>query len=369
MSNDMEKNTTQMPGRYMFAGGGTGGHIYMAVAIREELKRRDPGCQVLFVGTIEGLESKILPPLGFSLRTIRVGALNKVSVGRVLKTLMQLPSSLMESRRILRDFRPTVVISLGGYSAGPVVMAAKIMGCPSVLVEPNAYPGLTNRLLGPLVRRAAVAFKETGDFFPGKARKTGIPIRTEFHQIPPWASKGKSMRLLVFGGSRGSRPINRLMCDALSYLRGLDISVVHQTGGSDLDWVSDAYKRAPVSGRVKEYIEDMPSEFESADIIISRSGASTVAEISAAGRASILIPFPTAANNHQWKNALALQRSGAAILVKQSTLSGRILAQKIIDLVGEPCKIDRMAKASRAFAHTDSAVRMADLLEEVQRDD
>lgn len=341
----------------------------MAVAIREELKRRDPECQVLFVGTPEGLERKILSPLGFALRTIRVGALNKVSVRRALKTLTQLPGSLMEARRILKDFRPTVVISLGGYSAGPVVMAAKIMGCPSVLVEPNAYPGLTNRLLGPLVRRAAVAFKETAGFFPGKARETGIPIRAQFHQILPWTSKGKSTRLLVFGGSRGSRPINRLMCDALSYLKDLKISVVHQTGGSDFNWVSDAYKRASVSGRIKEYIGDMPSEFESADIIISRSGASTVAEIGAAGRASILIPFPAAANNHQWENASAMQQSGAAILVKQSTLSGQVLAQHIVSLVGDPCKIDRIAKASRAFAHRDSAVRMVDLLEEVQKDD
>jgi len=341
----------------------------MAVAVREELKRRDPECKVLFVGTPEGLERKILPPLGFSLRTIRVGALNKVSVRRALKTLTQLPSSLMEAREILKDFRPTVVISLGGYSAGPVVMAARIMGYPSVLVEPNAYPGLTNRLLGPLVRKAAVAFKETADFFPGKARETGIPIRTQFHQILPWASKGESVRLLVFGGSRGSRPINRLMCDALSYLKDLDISVVHQTGESDFKWVSDAYKRASVPGRIKEYIGDMPSEFESADIIISRSGASTVAEIGAAGRASILIPFPAAANNHQWENALALQKSGAAILVKQSALSGQVLAQKIMGLVGEPCEIDRMAKASRVFAHRDSAARMVDLLEEVQKGD
>ena len=341
----------------------------MAVAIREELHRRNPECRSLFIGTAQGLEGRILPPLGFNLETIRVGALNRVGSGRILRTLMQLPGSLIASRRILRDFRPTLTIGLGGYSAGPVVAAARTAGCPAVLIEPNAYPGLTNRLLRGLVRRAAVAFEETSDYFPGKARVTGIPIRAEFHRIPRWSRHGEGTRILIFGGSRGSRPINRLMCEALGHLEGRDLSIVHQTGWDDFPWVADAYKESAVSGQVRKYIDDMPREFEAADIIVSRSGASSVAEISAAGRASILIPFPAAADDHQRKNALVLQGAGAALLIDQEGLSGARLAEQLIELTQDPSRIDRMAVASRTLAHPDSAARMVDLMEEVEAGD
>ena len=230
MSGQADRGGGGSSARVLFAGGGTGGHVYMAVALRQELKKRDPGCSVLFVGTEEGLESRILPPLGFPLKTIPVGGLNRVDPVRMARTLAQLPGSLLGSLRIVRSFRPCAVVGLGGYSSGPVMVAARLTRCPALLIEPNIFPGLTNRVLARWVTRAAVAFQETTRFFGSRAVVTGIPIRREFHQVPPWKPSAEPLRVLIFGGSRGSRPINQVVCDALSSLpQGLQIT--HQTVG------------------------------------------------------------------------------------------------------------------------------------------
>ena len=350
------------PARVLFAGGGTGGHVYMAVALRQVLEQRDPGCSVLFVGTEQGLESRILPPRNFPLQTIRIGGLNRVDRVRRVRSLAQLPGSLLQSLRILRRFRPCVVVGLGGYSSGPVMVAALLTGCPSLLIEPNIYPGFTNRVLARWVARAAVAFEETTRFFGSKAVLTGIPIRAEFHHVPAWEPSTRPLRVLIFGGSRGSRPINRIVCDALTSLpRGLRLT--HQTGRDDVEWVRRRYQEAGVQARVVEYLEDMPLEFTNADLVISRAGASTVAEITAAGRASILIPLPTAADDHQHKNARSLEQGGAALVKEQARLEGEELARLLTQLNGDRSRVERMAGAARHLARPDSARRITDLVQ------
>ncbi len=336
----------------------------MAVALRQELKKRDPGCSVLFVGTEEGLESRILPPLGFPLKTIRVGGLNRVDPVRMARTLAQLPGSLLGSLRIVRSFRPCAVVGLGGYSSGPVMVAARLTRCPTLLIEPNVFPGWTNRVLARWVTRAAVAFQETTRFFGSRAVVTGIPIRREFHQVPPWKPSAEPLRVLIFGGSRGSRPINQVVCDALSSLpQGLQIT--HQTGRDDVEWVRQRYQASGVEGRVLEYLEDMPVELTAADLVISRAGASTVAEITAAGRASILIPLPTAADDHQRKNARSLEQRGAALVKEQAELEGKELAILLAQLDSDRSRLQCMAESSRRLARPDSAERITDLVQDL----
>jgi len=336
----------------------------MAVALRQELEKRDPGCSVLFVGTENGLESQILPPYDFPLKTIRIGGLNRVGPVRMVRSLAQLPGSLLRSLRIIRSFRPCVVVGLGGYSSGPVMLAARLTGCPALLIEPNIFPGFTNRVLGRWVGRAAVAFEETTRFFGSRAVLTGIPIRTEFYQVPPWKSSPEPMRVLIFGGSRGSRPINQIVCDALTSLpQGLRMT--HQTGLHDVEWVRQRYQAAGVQGRVLEYLGDMPHEFAGADLVISRAGASSVAEITAAGRASILIPLPTAADDHQRKNARSLEQRGAALVREQGELEGKQLALLLARLNSDRTRLQSMADASRQLSRPDSARRIADLMEDL----
>ncbi len=336
----------------------------MAVALRQELEKRDPGCSVLFVGTEKGLESRILPPHDFPLETIRIGGLNRVDPLRMARSLAQLPGSLLRSLRIIRSFRPCVVVGLGGYSSGPVMVAARLTGCPALLIEPNIFPGFTNRILARWVARAAVAFEETTRFFGSKAVLTGIPIRTQFHQVPPWKPSAEPLRVLVFGGSRGSRPINQIVCDALTSLPP-GLRITHQTGRDDVEWVRQRYQAAGVQGRVLEYLEDMPVEFTGADLVISRAGASTVAEITASGRASILIPLLTAADDHQRKNALSLEQRGAALVKEQTELDGKGLARLLAQLNSDRTGLQRMAEASRRLARPDSAERITDLVQDL----
>ncbi len=350
--------------RVVFAGGGTGGHVYMAVSIREELERRGQAV-CLFVGTLRGLEMKILPPLNFPLETIRIGGIQNLSLKKKLIALLQLPGSVWRSLQILHSFRPQVVVGLGGYSAGPVVVAARCRRFPCVVIEPNVVPGLTNRLLARWVQGAAVAFQETLSAFPTKVRLTGIPIRQGFHKVDPSAASAAPLRVLIFGGSRGSRPLNQIICAALPDLAGRSIEICHQTGEEDVGWVRDAYSTAHFTSDVHPYLEDMPQRFSWADLIVSRAGASTVAEITAAGRASILIPFPRAADDHQTRNALALADRGASLLLPQAGLDGARLARTILDLNADRLRLEQMAQCSRSLAIPDSSRQIVDLLKEV----
>ncbi len=350
--------------RVLFAGGGTGGHLYMAIAVARTLQAANPATQFLFVGTPEGLEARIVPQQGFLLETIHVGGLKNVGIRRLVRTAVQLPLSLVHSLRIVSRFRPDAVLGVGGYASGPVVLAAFLRRIPSVIIEPNVEPGLANRLLRPLVDRIAVAFKETAARFGVKARITGVPIREEFFRVREHAFDADRLTVLIFGGSRGSRPLNQLVSASLPQLAGHPVHLIHQTGPDDYETVRETYREVDISAEILPYIDDMPACFNRADLIVSRSGASTVAEITAAGRPALLVPFPHAADDHQTKNARALESRGAAIVMVQKETTGETLAAKVSELVRDRAQLGRMAAAAREANRPGAAGAVIRLLEE-----
>ena len=355
--------------RVLFAGGGTGGHVYMGIAVAAELKRLDPGTEVFFAGSESGIETRIIPELGYRLETIKIGGLKNVGLVRTALTLLQLPLALFKSIGIVRRFSPSIIISVGGYSAGPLGLAGRLLRIPVMLIEPNAYPGFTNRLLSGMAQGSALAWDECGELLKGRKRITGIPIRPEFHKIPMTDAetrKNQPLRLLIFGGSQGSRPINRLVVEALPFLASSGFSIIHQTGPRDITEVKDGYVRAGwKDAEVTEYINDMPEKFRWCDLILSRAGACTVAEVAAAGRASILIPFPQAADNHQEKNALAMTRRQASICLIQSELTGEKLAEQLNTLAGQGDLLQSMGLKAKELARPDSCKKIIEFMEEL----
>lgn len=337
----------------------------MAVALANRLKEMNSGVELLFVGTPRGIENRILPGLGLRLESIRVGGLKNVGLRRAFFALTVLPWSLWRSISIVRSFSPSAVVGVGGYSSGPVALAASLLGYPTLTIEPNVHPGLTNRILARFVDRAAVAFEETARWFGSKARVTGIPVRDAFYRVRPLEPSSGPLRVLVFGGSQGSRPINRLICEALAHLPAGSISLVHQAGPADFPWVRDFYRGSGRKAEVMEFIEDMPARFEEADLIVARAGASTVAELTAAGRPALLIPFPRAADDHQTKNALALFERGAALVHRQDTLTGEVLARTLSRLEGDRPRLLEMARASKSLARPGGTGEIIRILEEM----
>jgi UDP-N-acetylglucosamine--N-acetylmuramyl-(pentapeptide) pyrophosphoryl-undecaprenol N-acetylglucosamine transferase len=355
--------------RALIAAGGTGGHIYPGIAVAGEIMRRDLASVVRFVGTAHGLESRLVPESGFELSIIESAGLKNVSLGAKVRGLILLPKSFSAARRVIRDFRPDIVIGAGGYVSGPVLLAAALMGLPTLVMDSNALPGWTNRVLARFVDKAAVSFQEALGYFRGKGVLTGNPVRKEFFEIPSKQRNSSRFSLLVFGGSQGARAINEAMIAALPQLssRKNSLHVAHQTGEGDCEKVRAGYEAASWSDKVdaKPYIDNMMSEFANADLIICRAGATTSAELVAAGKAAIMIPFPLAADDHQRKNAEALQAAGAARMILQKDLSGPRLAAEISELMASPDEIDRMETASRKLARRDAAAATVDLMEEV----
>lgn len=354
--------------KVMIAGGGTGGHIFPALAVAEELRRRDASSEILFVGAEKGLEKKVVPAAGYPLRTLPVTGFKGVGLNAKLKSLYALPSSLWNARRCIGEFNPDVVLGVGGYASGPTVLMGALSGRPTVLFEANAEPGLANRLLAPLVRRAAVTYESTTKRFGSKAVRTGSPVRKEFFAVAA-KSHRSPFTLLVFGGSRGAQAINRAVVDMLDFLPAGSPAVhfVHQTGERDLDAVRVAYAKKEIRAEVLAFIEDMPNRLAAADLVICRAGASTVAELAASGRAAILIPFPHATDQHQLRNAEVLARAGAAQLLPQAELSGERLAREILNLLQTLDRLTAMEEAARQLAVPDATVRIADIVESVAR--
>ena len=349
--------------RVIIAAGGTGGHIYPGVAIAHEFKRRDPDTEILFVGTPRGLESKIVPREGFKLEMIRVGALKGVSLFEKTKSLGQLPMSFVAAARILRQFRPDVVIGVGGYSSGPTLMMASVMRYPTMIVEPNAMPGFTNRRLARFVDAAALTFEDAQKYFAGRAVVTGNPVRGDFAHIKK-KERGDKLHVLIFGGSQGANAINVAVVGALPLLAAKkdQLVITHQTGERDFEMVKRGYEESGFEGAdVRPFIHDMARLFEQADVLICRAGATTAAEVAAAGKAAIFIPFPFAADDHQRKNASAFLRVGAGRLIVQHDLTPQRLAEELIGLIENPGEIDRMEEASRKLGRTDSAERTVDI--------
>ncbi|MEP7274270.1 MAG: undecaprenyldiphospho-muramoylpentapeptide beta-N-acetylglucosaminyltransferase, partial [Acidobacteriota bacterium] len=301
-----------MSTKVIIAGGGTGGHIYPGIAIAQEFKRRDPDTEVIFVGTAKGLETRIVPAQGFHLELIEVAALKRVGFVKRLRSLLMLPGSFLAVGSLIRRFKPDVVLGVGGYASGPVVLVAALMRVPTLLAEQNALPGFTNRVLARFVRGAAVSFEEARGFFGPKAEITGNPVREEFFSIPA-KSAGAVVHLLITGGSQGARAINDAMIGALPFLepeRGR-MSIVHQSGEADAVRLRAAYAERGFTAHVSPFLDRMVEEVAKSDLVISRAGATTVSELAAAGRAAILVPFPFAADDHQTKNAEAVERAGA----------------------------------------------------------
>ncbi len=353
--------------KVLIAAGGTGGHIYPGIAVAKEILRRDEKSEVLFVGAERGLEKKIVPENGFELSLINSAGLKNVGAIGKIKGLAILPKSFVDARRIIKDFAPDAVVGVGGYVTGPVLLTASLMRIPTLAMDSNALPGYTNRVLARFVTKAALSFNEALPFFGDKGTVTGNPVRKEFFEIKP-KQRSRVISLLLFGGSQGARAINFAMVDALAQLNDVkpDLSITHQTGKYDFEKVEQAYgEMGWDSAKITVYISDMVSEFDNADLIISRAGATTCAELSAAGKAAIMIPLPTAADDHQRNNAEAMQDAGAAVMILQKDLNGERLANEIKRLMKSPGVITEMEVASRKLARPDAAEMTVDLIEKM----
>ena len=355
--------------RILVAGGGTGGHIIPALAVAHELVLRH-GAEVLFVGTARGLEIRLVPEAGFRLRLINVGPLKNVSLVTRLRTVMQLPLSILECRRIIREFQPSAVLGVGGYASGPAMAAALWLRIPTMAFEPNAMPGLANRLVGKRVQAAAVNFPAACAWF-NNCEVTGIPVRPRFFSIKPPA--GAAPNLLVFGGSQGARILNlKVPSIAPALLEGVpELTILHQCGARNVEATVAAYTASgadPARWEVCPFFDDMPSRFAAARLVLARSGASTVAELAAAGKPALLVPFAAAADQHQRRNAEAMVDAGAAVLLDERELDdrtpgqpGKLLAT-LTSLLNNSARLDAMSTAARTQAHPGAAERIADRL-------
>ena len=350
------------PTTILVAAGGTGGHLVPGVAVADELRKRDPSTRVIFVGTPKGLESRLVPRAGYELELLPILPLNGVGPVRMLKGIAALPWAMWKAVALVRRYAPRAVLGVGGYAGGPVVLAAAGLGINTVILEPNAKPGFTNRVLRPFARKAACSYEEARREFGDKGIVTGNPVRGGFATLPRKAH-AVPHTLLVFGGSQGSRIINNAVVAALPRLPAADrLRIVHQTGVSMREEIAAAYAAAGREGEVVEFLDDMEKRFAEADLVVSRSGATTCAELTAAGKASVLIPFALAADDHQKSNAVALEKAGAARMVEERDLTGDRLAEAITSILGDPGRLQAMEDAARAVARPDAAARVADLL-------
>ena len=345
----------------VIAAGGTGGHLYPAVALAREFLRRDPTTTVLFVGTARGLESNVLNHEGFDLALISAKPVMGKGLWGVVAGLCALPVSLGQCLRILKVRRADLVIGVGGYTSPMMILAAALKGVMRVILEPNANPGMANKAVGPLAHRVFLAFESAADSFnPSKVRVVGTPIRKAFLEGDyRGREKSRPLHLLVFGGSQGAKAVNTAVMEALSELMAQlpQLTVTHQTGESDHARVAEAYRLAGVESRVEavRFLYDMPASLREADLVIARAGAMTVAELTACGKPAILIPLPSAIYDHQTKNARVMEAAGGAVLLPQSTLTGSVLARTVAGLLGDPERLRGMGEASLSMRRIDAA--------------
>jgi len=355
----------------ILAGGGTGGHVYPGIAIARRLKVLMPDTRIVFVGTAEGIEAKVVPREGFELRFIRSEGMVGYDIFRKIRALIKLILSFRDSFRILREIRPDVVLGLGGYSSGAVLLTASMMRIPTMIHEQNSIPGTTNRILGRFVRRIAVTYHESMSFFPAhKTHLTGNPVREEIRQ----GDRERGYRLFnldracftifVFGGSRGASNINHAVVEALTYLRDYreKIQFLHQTGEHDLEAVRQMYHHHGFKGTVTPFIHDMADAYAVADIVISRAGATTLAELTACGKPAILIPYPFSASDHQVSNAKKLHKMGAALMILDNELNGKILSDHIRYLIEDTDALGDMERISRSLGGHDAAKKVIDVM-------
>lgn len=353
--------------KVLIAAGGTGGHIYPGIAVAKEIMRRDGNSEVLFVGTSRGLEKRIVPENGFQLSLIISAGLKNVGFAGKLKGLGVLPISFFEAARLLREFKPDVVVGAGGYVSGPALLIASLLRFPTLVMDSNALPGFTNRKLARFIDKAALTFEEAVPFFGEKGIVTGNPVRKEFFDVP-CKERGEKTSILVFGGSQGARAINNAMMSALPLLesRADKLRIVHQTGEADFEKTREMYSRSRIEDAdVRPFISDMFVEFGNADLVVCRAGATTCAELAGAGKASIMIPLPTAADDHQRKNAEAFERAGASKMLVQADVNGETLAGTIVELIESPERISEMEEAAKKLGRKDAAEATVDLIEDL----
>lgn len=355
----------------IIAGGGTGGHLFPGIAVANELKRRINGLKVFFVGTEEGIESKIIPREGFDIRFIRSEGLVGRGVYGTLRSALKIPLSLKDSRRILKEINPALVLGVGGYSSGPLVLCASWMGIPTIIHEQNTVPGLANKILGRFVDTVAVTYHESMEFFaPDKTHLTGNPVRAEILQgnrergYRTFSLDKELFTIFVFGGSSGARRINHAVGEALTYLTEFKdkIQFLHQTGEKDFQFMKDFYHSQGFKGTVLPFTHEMPDAYAVSDLIISRAGATTLAELTACGKAVILVPYPYSAGHHQESNAKKLWDIGAAQVVLDKDLNGKTLSDLIKYLLNDPDAIGEMERTSKSLGSSDALTKVVELI-------
>lgn len=343
------------------AAGGTGGHLYPGIALAQEMMRQDETSHVQFVGTPRGLEARVLPEVGFELCCIAARGVMGRNPVRALAALAYLPYAIGQCMSLLRRKRAELVIGIGGYTSPPLLVAAFFLGIPRVIVEPNVIPGMANRVLSRIADMVLLAFEESKRFFVGTpTRVVGVPLRREFQRCTDSETNGKrhgaQQSILVFGGSQGSRAINRLVVRAIALLNAPrpGLRIVHQTGEADCVFIRHSYAERRLDATVVASLNNMSKAYAEADVVISRAGAGTIAELTACGKPAILIPFPSAAAQHQLRNAEIMARAGAAVVVEESGLSDRLLADTIRTLFDDPTRLATMAQRSLALAKHDA---------------
>jgi UDP-N-acetylglucosamine--N-acetylmuramyl-(pentapeptide) pyrophosphoryl-undecaprenol N-acetylglucosamine transferase len=344
---------------FVLTGGGSGGHVFPALAVARVLQAR--GHRLLFVGTREGMESKLVPEAGFDIEYVRSGALNRVGLLKKLQSAVQLPLGIAAARRFLKRFGAQGIFSTGGFASGPVMLAGAAAGVPLVVMEPNSTPGFANRKIGRRVYRALLGFQDAAKWFPsGRSEVVGLPVRPEFFDVRPKSSG--PFTILITGGSQGSRTLNRASRESWKLLR--DIKLIHQTGAREYDELAREFAGAGVQGEVVPFIKNMAETFAQVDMVIGRSGAGGVNEIAAAGMPSVLVPLPFAADDHQRKNAEALVAVGAARMILDGEMNGGRLYSEVEELRRSPETLATMRERVRQFAHPGAAERAAAVLEE-----
>jgi len=353
------------PVRLMLTGGGTGGHLFPAVATAENLSSRAAGSEILFVGTKRKLDRNYLEQFGFSVKTIHSYGLKGKKITALIKGLAVLPVSFCQACYHILRFRPHVVCGVGGYVTGPVIAAAWLLRKPTIIHEQNSVPGLANRKLGPLVSRICISLPQSGKYFPaGKTVLTGNPVRSRIVEVADSKkSHDDKMTILVLGGSQGAHGINQLMVEALSMgNEGLpELRVIHQTGKNDEEMVSRAYQKTGLDAQVAAFFTDMAAIYKQADLVVSRAGATTLAEIAVLGKPAILIPYPFAADNHQQTNGLWYVESGAAVLLEEQGLTAEKLGATLKEILLSPEKREKMSAAMRKLSMPDAAEKIVDI--------
>jgi UDP-N-acetylglucosamine--N-acetylmuramyl-(pentapeptide) pyrophosphoryl-undecaprenol N-acetylglucosamine transferase len=351
--------------KLLIAGGGTGGHVFPAMAIAREWMSRGADREVVLVGTQRGIEMKLVPQAGLPLETIRVAGLKGKGGTTLLKNLAMLGTGMVDAFEVLRKHKPEVSFGVGGYAAGPMLLASWLKVIPNVIFEPNAEPGFTNKVVARFAKRIATGYHVTAKMWGEKAVLTGCPVRPEFFAIEPHAV-GKPLRLLITGGSQGALPVNRAFVDAMDLLgaRKNELQIVHQTGERDYNAVRTAYARREILAEVVPFLTNMAERFAWADLLVCRAGAITAAEVAAAGRAAIFIPFGKATDSHQLRNAQAMTNAGAGRLITETELTGGRLAREIFSLLDQPREIEALSQNARKLAYPQAAREIVNLIEE-----